>query len=181
MGGAAITIGTGQGLFAPVSIAGAILWGVLRPLRPHSPVKRFGFNRRGDSLGGAAVNFTGFCFAYPLFQSQGRFFGGCCVIENSRHIWLILFQSQGRFFGGCCEGDRYLCCFVVGFNRRGDSLGGAALPISISLHEIIPRFNRRGDSLGGAARFAGHVDSHPAVVSIAGAILWGVLHYRCTL
>ena len=38
----------------PVSIAGAILWGVL-PIGPiPHPAKEFRFNRRGDSLGGAA-------------------------------------------------------------------------------------------------------------------------------
>ena len=37
-----------------VSIAGAILWGVLLRRLRSLTLPRFGFNRRGDSLGGAA-------------------------------------------------------------------------------------------------------------------------------
>ena len=85
-----------------VSIAGAILWGVL------------------------LEEMRTLCFEMNMFQSQGRFFGGCCgaarptsggpLSFNRRGdslggaaMWLKrsasfthLFQSQGRFFGGCC-------------------------------------------------------------------------------
>ena len=37
-----------------------------------------GFNRRGDSLGGAASPGIWTCAPTVPFQSQGRFFGGCC-------------------------------------------------------------------------------------------------------
>ena len=85
------------------------------------------------------------------FQSQGRFFGGCCFVDEALPhgngivsiagaiLWGVLltidptpgaigtFQSQGRFFGGCCA--RSIAPTPPGrfsFNRRGDSLGGAA-------------------------------------------------------
>ena len=60
-----------------VSIAGAILWGVLR------------LNDGGEGVG-------------EPFQSQGRFFGGCCGVGFHRPRAELMFQSQGRFFGGCC-------------------------------------------------------------------------------
>ena len=41
-----------------VSIAGAILWGVLRAVQLAHGTAADRFNRRGDSLGGAALNFT---------------------------------------------------------------------------------------------------------------------------
>ena len=50
-------MGRGDSAVARVSIAGAILWGVLRTIIHPNPV------------GG-------------LFQSQGRFFGGCCVVDE---------------------------------------------------------------------------------------------------
>ena len=61
----------------------------------------------------------------------------------------------------------------VCFNRRGDSLGGAAMMPGIA-SMMGCSFNRRGDSLGGAAlRRLKKIGER--VVSIAGAILWGVL------
>ena len=110
-----------------------------------------------------------------LFQSQGRFFGGCCfsgdhipkkiavVSIAGAILWGVLrppvssqasdekFQSQGRFFGGCCGNT------------------DKALP------KLFCCFNRRGDSLGGAAIESCYQSSYWVVVSIAGAILWGVL------
>ena len=61
----------------------------------------------------------------------------------------------------------------AGFNRRGDSLGGAAKE-SRATKGIDSRFNRRGDSLGGAALQVRPMPGNKKV-SIAGAILWGVL------
>ena len=206
-----------------VSIAGAILWGVLPDAQLRAMPEGDCFNRRGDSLGGAAgdevrlqqriqvsiagailwgvlqgeracsVSCTSVSIAGAIlwgvlrcnglgrqpakvqFQSQGRFFGGCCGKSwaNWRSRWL--FQSQGRFFGGCCKRmlpavaavamvsiagailwgvlrgragptPGYCSCF----NRRGDSLGGAATNQETTM-KIHYRFNRRGDSLGGAA------------------------------
>ena len=40
---------------------------------------RLCFNRRGDSLGGAAAVTSLGCGKPLVFQSQGRFFGGCCL------------------------------------------------------------------------------------------------------
>ena len=59
------------------------------------------------------------------------------------------------------------------FNRRGDSLGGAAVASPPPVPRQL-RFNRRGDSLGGAALIA-RTELFEGEVSIAGAILWGVL------
>ena len=134
-----------------VSIAGAILWGVLHQLYCTCFAHGFCFNRRGDSLGGAALKCLAFFFIWYQFQSQGRFFGGCCAAPiDFAHsearvsiagaiLWGVLptgsrwsvyqylpFQSQGRFFGGCC--------------------------INFTAHVL-----------------------HMVSVSIAGAILWGVL------
>ena len=62
-----------------VSIAGAILWGVLRVL------------------------YCSWWTRAGRFQSQGRFFGGCCLIIGLIALMMLMFQSQGRFFGGCCD------------------------------------------------------------------------------
>ena len=86
---------------------------------------------------------------------------------------VALFQSQGRFFGGCCPQRPELPQPPVCFNRRGDSLGGAAARHGCASGDTT-RFNRRGDSLGGAAAIEKKLPVELAV-SIAGAILWGVL------
>ena len=44
-----------------------------------------------------------------------------------------------------------------------------------------PSFNRRGDSLGGAAQHSIQHDTLSGQVSIAGAILWGVLLNRSSI
>ena len=69
-----------------VSIAGAILWGVLPQGRSSSCHRPGCFNRRGDSLGGAAQRTLRVALA-DLFQSQGRFFGGCCrTVGKFRYV-----------------------------------------------------------------------------------------------
>ena len=117
---------------ATVSIAGAILWGVLPIAFSAVSLNLCSFNRRGDSLGGAASVTKRPRRARPQFQSQGRFFGGCCNLARRVQttgafvsiagaiLWGVLlpspaqfppgceFQSQGRFFGGCCPGNRTL-------------------------------------------------------------------------
>ena len=86
-----------------VSIAGAILWGVLHT----GPFQYLGqwdsFNRRGDSLGGAA----------PPKQFQSKFV--TVVSIAGAILWGVLPPGGAdQVRGGTC------------FNRRGDSLGGAA-------------------------------------------------------
>ena len=90
---------------------------------------------------GAAVSIAG-AILWGVLHRTGQSDRGC-----------RLFQSQGRFFGGCCG-----------------PAGG------IESSRIVPGFNRRGDSLGGAARFDCEDPGGVLPVSIAGAILWGVLH-----
>ena len=107
------------------------------------------FNRRGDSLGGAA-NATNSFLEYLTVSIAGAI------------LWGVLPRNQAA------PDFPHFC-----FNRRGDSLGGAALAPSCRQFRRL-RFNRRGDSLGGAARIfdPNHLTQ---AVSIAGAILWGVL------
>ena len=139
-------------LIALVSIAGAILWGVLRRRRRARLKREFCVvSIAGAILWGVLLTS---CILTAVnsarFQSQGRFFGGCCLaLRTWRRIW------------------RYC------FNRRGDSLGGAALrrigtsgrlPVSIA-----------GAILWGVLRRSIFQWSSEAGVSIAGAILWGVL------
>ena len=107
-----------------------------------------GFNRRGDSLGGAAPSSVTIISHPKWFQSQGRFFGGCCS-ERVYHceacglvsiagaiLWGVLpnfleklvchfqFQSQGRFFGGCCSTAIATASSIVGFQSQGRFFGG---------------------------------------------------------
>ena len=126
-------------------------------------------------MGGAAG-----CAATPFrhslqFQSQGRFFGGCCLAADGWWPGRFSFQSQGRFFGGCCFGHLWLFVGHCDVSIAGAILWGV-LPGGWGVGEVFPEcFNRRGDSLGGAARVALHWYLSTDAVSIAGAILWGVL------
>ena len=131
------------------------------------------FNRRGDSLGGAACAISLAESKVVLFQSQGRFFGGCC--RASRLIAAVALVSiAGAILWGVLRPvNSGFGPFSLSFNRRGDSLGGAALDANKRMI-LFACFNRRGDSLGGAASLANPSISF-WVVSIAGAILWGVL------
>ena len=88
----------------------------------------------------------------PAVSIAGAILWGVLRTIWRRKFWLLPFQSQGRFFGGCCEEFKLLIGEALGFNRRGDSLGGAAQYLMVET-----------------------AFSH-AEVSIAGAILWGVLH-----
>ena len=112
------------------------------------------FNRRGDSLGGAAP-FPPFCPQPTPVSIAGAILWG--VLQSSRRAAL---PQRGRF------------------NRRGDSLGGAAGCAAHS-HASAGSFNRRGDSLGGAA-LPQWLKISSNKVSIAGAILWGVLRNDST-
>ena len=145
-----------------VSIAGAILWGVL------PKQKRY------------------FCPS-EKFQSQGRFFGGCCLWSKlevndkvavsiaGAILWGVLLSGDhipkkiavvsiaGAILWGVLHRGRSSSCHRPGcFNRRGDSLGGAA-DFSPPFIAICHSFNRRGDSLGGAASL-----SSPRVQPISG-------------
>ena len=88
-----------------VSIAGAILWGVLRKITPF------------------------FRMVMVLFQSQGRFFGGCCVATLSAQRVELLFQSQGRFFGGCCGNGTKALWLATEVSIAGAILWGVLRPL----------------------------------------------------
>ena len=135
-----------------------------------------GFNRRGDSLGGAALSIGDWGTARRKFQSQGRFFGGCCEHNGLTLVNAVLVSIAGAILWGVLLPQPLFChCCLGGFNRRGDSLGGAAYERARQDAIQDAGFNRRGDSLGGAALPLPYSDLFPHV-SIAGAILWGVLH-----
>ena len=87
---------------AVVSIAGAILWGVLHMPLKRCPICSLCFNRRGDSLGGAATKGT-----IIVFCGKG-------------------FNRRGDSLGGAANQPRPSPTSFARFNRRGDSLGGAA-------------------------------------------------------
>ena len=163
---------------AGVSIAGAILWGVLPATCANVPEKPHNVSIAGAILWGVLLKGTGLLLRTTDVSIAGAILWG--VLPKSlqagrdrRHVsiagailWGVLrvarrlrdmnryeFQSQGRFFGGCCQ-DAALGGGILppSFNRRGDSLGGAASPPGCArVHSS--RFNRRGDSLGGAATF----------------------------
>ena len=86
-----------------VSIAGAILWGVLRDrAQANSP-------------------------SYIQFQSQGRFFGGCCDGNKAQVSQEMAVSIAGAILWGVLpQSEEELAEWLESFNRRGDSLGGAA-------------------------------------------------------
>ena len=85
------------------------------------------FNRRGDSLGGAARSSLLKVILRFCFNRRGDSLGGAAIFFAYIFQAIIRFQSQGRFFGGCCGvNDTGTLEEMLGFNRRGDSLGGAA-------------------------------------------------------
>ncbi len=170
----------------PVSIAEAILWGEQRNYVPRNGCAGNGFNRRGDSLGGATFAASSALSVFSLmFQSQRRFFGGSNIYA-AEHVVSI---AEAILWGS------NVILIQFSFNRRGDSLGGATIKhvaratisASVSIAEailwgeqlylrgrqwgLLLSFNRRGDSLGGATVRKG--SRRYWIVSIAEAILWG--------
>ena len=158
-----------------VSIAGAILWGVLPP------------NGRDP------------CCSTHKFQSQGRFFGGCCAPKEDEErdrvivsiagaiLWGVLpsppagsyaqyaqFQSQGRFFGGCCRGGPLSVLLRCRFQSQGRFFGGCCFITLLKTHGH-RKFQSQGRFFGGCCAHAHHWACQKFSVSIAGAILWGVL------
>ena len=161
-------------LHSTVSIAGAILWGVLRGLGRLAVTWLAGFNRRGDSLGGAAPS------SQPDQRCRNVSIAGAILWGVLRELYVICCYCDrvsiaGAILWGVLLGSKRLnpCVGIVSiagailwgvlprpltllvhsrssFNRRGDSLGGAAIGVeeSVRMHAS---FNRRGDSLGGAA------------------------------
>ena len=111
-----------------VSIAGAILWGVLPKGATAPSVQEMSFNRRGDSLGGAARRRGWASSRSPWFQSQGRFFGGCCAPDGKLYVSPEMFQSQGRFFGGCCSDLAQKTIVALKFQSQGRFFGGCCGP-----------------------------------------------------
>ena len=134
-----------------VSIAGAILWGVLHGDRVPLPAPTGCFNRRGDSLGGAARRGVLRRVGNGGFNRRGDSLGGAALVTN---------DVMPNWWG----------VSIAGAILWGVLLGASPLGSS-----TISRFNRRGDSLGGAAGAAAVLLTCRAGVSIAGAILWGVL------
>ena len=165
----------GEGDVLVVSIAGAILWGVLPGQGCCGRCQVASFNRRGDSLGGAApAGRVG--AAKTCVSIAGAILWGVLLRRRRPGSTGRLFQSQGRFFGGCCLQILKRGIPGIGFNRRGDSLGGAAFN-TIIFSSLAPPVSIAGAILWGVLLVA---DLHPEpgiAVSIAGAILWGVL--RC--
>ena len=157
-----------------VSIAGAILWGVLREKTENFLRLLCSFNRRGDSLGGAAL----------------------CIIDFARTVHC--FNRRGDSLGGAARGGVGRC-YNSGVSIAGAILWGVlhAIPTGKHLNRLVSiagailwgvlpnfpqpeldesgSFNRRGDSLGGAASSSCWRSWGNERVSIAGAILWGVL------
>ena len=162
-----------------VSIAGAILWGVLRCARPLAEQVAL-VSIAGAILWGVLLPQCPFCPGRCWFQSQGRFFGGCCSLRGGELTTCDLFQSQGRFFGGCCPASLRILKTPWKVSIAGAILWGVLRERCLDPIRKYSCFNRRGDSLGGAA-FGPHGKSLVWFVSIAGAILWGVLPTRCRL
>ena len=157
-----------------VSIAGAILWGVLQGCAGAKPVYLQSFNRRGDSLGGAAWGQDSYLVC-PAVSIAGAILWGVLPELCSLHTpFFKSFNRRGDSLGGAAVCHFYKENERNGFNRRGDSLGGAAF----TLHFYPPlksRFQSQGRFFGGCCTSAVIVLRHLCTVSIAGAILWGVL------
>ena len=154
MGGAAGLCRCEAGVLTKFQSQGRFFGGCCLSRRYYAAQFYPGFNRRGDSLGGAA-----FCLLRMLPQ-------------------LKEFQSQGRFFGGCCDYNWYWARIVrTSFNRRGDSLGGAA-PAATAFASEAFWFQSQGRFFGGCCGEFHGLLLRLSVVSIAGAILWGVLRHR---
>ena len=85
-----------------VSIAGAILWGVLPAVPLRGQCHLSGFNRRGDSLGGAARRLGHLDVGFAKVSIAGAILWGVLPATAIPPLLIALFQSQGRFFGGCC-------------------------------------------------------------------------------
>ena len=136
------------------------------------------------------------------FQSQGRFFGGCCPILcyffylpvyvsiAGAILWGVLpdlpklrprpqrqFQSQGRFFGGCCAKALYQVILTSYVSIAGAILWGV-LRKGI-LQELYCQWevSIAGAILWGVLLCYPIFRCNSLAVSIAGAILWGVLQF----
>ena len=111
-----------------------------------------------------------------LFQSQGRFFGGCCPRPFWSLVKLPVVSIAGAILWGVLRPIAGNQCHIQIVSIAGAILWGVLPyhPPSFTIHAI--SFNRRGDSLGGAAPGI-RCKRRGKAVSIAGAILWGVLHH----
>ena len=110
-----------------------------------------------------------------MFQSQGRFFGGCCRLIVGDQWILGGVSIAGAILWGVLP--TYKCSLG---GRDEVSIAGAilwgVLPIALADTPVgVLGFNRRGDSLGGAASGSRRCCPCCRCVSIAGAMLWGVL------
>ena len=93
-----------QALIEVVSIAGAILWGVL-PLTADGLIDLvYGFNRRGDSLGGAAGGVPGVPGAGGCVSIAGAILWGVLPIERAIDGSLWQVSIAGAILWGVLPG-----------------------------------------------------------------------------
>ena len=108
------------------------------------------FNRRGDSLGGAARGGVGRCYNSGVSIAGAILWGVLHAIPTGKHLNRLVSIAGAILWG-----------VLPNFPQPELDESGS--------------FNRRGDSLGGAAGVNGNGRAPRSTVSIAGAILWGVL------
>ena len=84
------------------------------------------------------------------FQSQGRFFGGCCIVANEPGRIKVIVSIAGAILWG-------------------------VLPDGVLRIGALNRVSIAGAILWGVLLLDAGYPSEDALVSIAGAILWGVL------
>ena len=82
-----------------VSIAGAILWGVLPILTKHCPNCSV-VSIAGAILWGVLLDVENRQKVQLKFQSQGRFFGGCCIVDSWYKSGILVVSIAGAILWG---------------------------------------------------------------------------------
>ena len=165
-------------------------------LRPHGRYSCF--NRRGDSLGGAAPARPARARSRLPVSIAGAILWGVLLGEQAKTLEALKFQSQGRFFGGCCSLDEgypsedalvsIAGAILWGVLPLVTNSGNKSSSVSIAgailwgvllacrrLLLLVWRFQSQGRFFGGCCPTPPTRRSGDGAVSIAGAILWGVL------
>ena len=97
--------------FQSVSIAGAILWGVLRQVILGRSMSSALVSIAGAILWGVLPSLFSPAWSGWVVSIAGAILWGVLLITTEGAMFNQKFQSQGRFFGGCC------CLGMKGFYR----------------------------------------------------------------
>ncbi len=113
-----------------VSIAEAILWGEQHAFGKVPQPVEMSFNRRGDSLGGATLEFPVLqLFDLAGFNRRGDSLGGATRVRPGVYDSNFRFNRRGDSLGGATEDQYLMLCHLVEFQSQRRFFGGSNFAI----------------------------------------------------